>query len=86
MADILEDLRARLMAIGFKDPKIEKVIMEVESDWQCQYSYIKRKCMDKMLADRNRSIIRAFKNGESVVLLSRRHALSRSMVYKIING
>lgn len=84
--DVLEDLRNRLTAIGFNDPKIEKVIMDIESDWQCQYSYIKRRCIDSLIAERNRAIIRAYKNGESARLISRRYDISVRMVYKIING
>jgi len=87
MSDILEDLRQRLVAIGFNDPKIERVVMEIRQDWAGERPYIGVKYeVDKVISERNRAIIRAFKDGERVPLLARRYNLSRQRVWKIIKG
>lgn len=85
--DILEDLQERLLAIGFKDPKIEKVIFELRSDWNGERPYISTKVeIDRQLSIRNQSIIRDFKLGERVCFLARRYKLSRKRIYEIISG
>jgi Mor family transcriptional regulator len=87
MSDILEDLKIRLIAIGFKDPKIDCVIMEIRKDWRGERPYISDKNdADNKIRERNRSIIREYKNGESVALLVRRYGISRQRIYAIING
>lgn len=87
MIDILEDLKKRLADIGFKDATIEKVIMDVRHDYAgdrvyigCNYAFQHRQ------SERNRSIIRDYKAGESFVFLARRYNLSRQRIAKIIYG
>jgi Mor family transcriptional regulator len=85
--DILEDFQARLIAIGFKDPQIEKLCIEVRQDWAGERTYISCQYeLKKQVSARNRSIIRDFKSGERVALLARRYGLSRKRIYEIING
>jgi Mor family transcriptional regulator len=85
--DILEDLKSRLIDIGFNDPKIDKVIMAIRTDWRGERPYISIKDdAETKIKERNRSIIREYKNGESVALLARRHGISRTRIYAIING
>lgn len=87
MSDILEDLRVRLVDIGFEDPRIDKVVMEIRRDWAGERAYIgARYEVDKKLSERNRAIIRDFKNGERVPLLVRRYNLSRQRIWAIIKG
>jgi Mor family transcriptional regulator len=83
--DILQDLKERLEAIGFNDPKIEKVIFETRSDWAGERPYISVKIdIDKKMSERNRAIMLDYKKGESVIFLSRRHHLSRKRIYEIL--
>lgn len=85
--DILQDFEDRLKAIGFKDPKIEKLCIEVRHDWAGERTYISCQYeLKKQVALRNRSIIRDYKSGERVALLARRYDLSRKRIYEIING
>jgi Mor family transcriptional regulator len=85
--DIIEDLEQRLKAIGFKDPKIEKLFFEVRREWAGERTYISCQYeLKKQVSARNRAIIRDYKNGERVALLARRYGLSRAMIYQIING
>jgi Mor family transcriptional regulator len=87
VSDILEDLQERLVAIGFNDPKIENVILEIRKDWRGERPYISVKNDAEIKArERNRSIIREYKNGESVALLVRRYGISRTRIYAIIKG
>jgi len=85
--DILEDLKQRLEAIGFKDPKIERVVMEVRTDWKGERPYIGLKMeIDRKMSERNRSIIRDYKSGERITFLVRRYGLSRQRINQIIKG
>jgi hypothetical protein len=85
--DILEDLHARLVAIGFSDPKIEKVVMDIRTDWRGERPYIGvRYEAERRMSARNRAIIRAFKDGESAPLIARRFGISRARVWQIIKG
>ncbi len=85
--DILEDLYTRLVQIGFKDPKIERVVMEVRTDWKGERPYIGvRMEIDRQMSERNRSIIRDHKAGERVTFLARRYGLSRKRIWEIIRG
>lgn len=87
MTDILEDLKKRLADIGFKDVKIEKLIMDVRHDYAGDRVYIGVNYQPQhRLSERNRAIIRDHKKGESIILLARRYGLSRQRVWKIING
>jgi len=85
--DILEDLYTRLVQIGFKDPQIERVVMEVRTDWKGERPYIGvRMEIDRKMSERNRSIIRDHKAGERVTFLARRYGLSRKRIWEIIRG
>lgn len=85
--DILKDLHERLIAIGFNDPKITKVVFEVARDYEGERPYISTKPeKDCMMSERNRAIIRDFRSGERITFLSRRYGLSRQRIWKIING
>lgn len=85
--DILEDLYTRLVQIGFKDPQIERVVMEVRTDWKGERPYIGvRMEIDRQMSERNRSIIRDHKAGERVTFLARRYGLSRKRIWEIIRG
>lgn len=87
MADILDDLKKRLQDLGFTDPKIEVVISQIRTDWGGERPYIAVKVeADRRMSERNRKIIREFKGGESVPLLSRRYGISRQRIWKIIKG
>ena len=87
MIDILEDLKTRLADIGFKDANIEKVIMDVRRDYAGDRVYIGVNYeFQRLQSDRNRSIIRDYKAGESMIFLSRRYSLSKQRIWKIING
>lgn len=87
MADILEDLKTRLQDIGFVDPRIEIVISQIRSDWGGERPYIAVKVeADRRMSERNRKIIREFKDGESVPLLARRYGITRQRIWKIIKG
>ncbi len=87
MSDILEDLKRRLVEIGFVDPKIELIIMAVRRDWRGERPYISLKNdVQLKTKERNRAIIREFKNGESIALLARRYGISRQRVHAIIKG
>lgn len=87
MSDILDDLKTRLVAIGFENAIIEKVVLEVRHDWAGERIYFGANYEYKAnLSERNRSIIRDFKAGESIVFLSRRYGLSRQRIWKIVNG
>ncbi len=87
MADILEDLHGRLRAIGFNDPKIERVVMDVRRDWAGERPYIGvRYEVCREMSARNRAIIRDYRNGERIVFLARRYGLTRKRIYEIING
>jgi Mor family transcriptional regulator len=87
MADVLEDLHSRLLAIGFKDPQIEKLIIDVRRDWAGETSYISLEYEKrKQRCERNMAIIRAYKSGERVELLARRYKLTTKRIYEIING
>lgn len=87
MIDILEDLKKRLADIGFKDATIEKVIMDVRHDYAGDRVYIGADYeYRRQLCDRNRSIIRDYKAGESIIFLARRYKLSKQRISKIING
>lgn len=87
MSDILDDLKQRLQEIGFASPTIEKVVIEVRSDWAGERVYIGvNYTYQHRLSERNRAIIRDYKNGESLALLSRRYGLSKPRIWKIING
>lgn len=82
--DILLDLQNRLKEIGFKDPKIEKVVMEVRQDWHGERPYISVKYeADKKRSERNAFILRDIQRGESISLLMRRYGLSRTRLYEI---
>jgi Mor family transcriptional regulator len=93
--DILEDLKKeleeRLKEIGFKDPKIERVVIEsisvVRTAWKGERPYIGvRMEIDKKMSERNRSIIRDYKAGERVNFLVRRYGLTRQRINQIIKG
>jgi Mor family transcriptional regulator len=87
MSDILEDLRQRLVSIGFVDPQIDKIVMDIRRDWAGERPYIGARFeADKKLSERNRSIIRDFKDGESVAFLTRRYKLSKQRIWQIIKG
>ena len=87
MTDILDDLKNKLKEIGFVDPKIEKVIIEVRREWAGERAYIgTRYELNKLLSERNRNIIRDYKAGESIIFLSRRYGLSRQQIHNIIKG
>lgn len=85
--DILQDLEERLKQIGFDDPKIQKVVMEVRNDWHGERPYISIKYeMDKTRSERNEKIKRDYKNGESIQFLQRRYGLSRKRIYEILSS
>lgn len=85
--DILEDLRQRLLDIGFTDPKIERVVMEVRNDWRGERPYIGAQYeSDRRMSARNMQIIRDYKAGERIAFLARKYGISRQRVWKIING
>lgn len=85
--DILEDLRQRLLDIGFTDPKIERVVMEVRNDWRGEQAYIGPQYeSNRRMSARNMQIIRDFKAGERIAFLARKYGISRQRVWKIING
>lgn len=85
--DILHDLEDRLKALGFNDPKIEKVVMEVRTDWRGERPYIGVKFeADRKINQRNILIIRDFKAGERITFLARRYGLSRKRIWEIIKG
>jgi Mor family transcriptional regulator len=87
MADILDDLKKRLQDLGFVDPKIELVISQIRTDWGGERPYIAVKVeAERRMSERNRKIIREFKDGESVTLLARRYGISRQRIWRIING
>jgi Mor family transcriptional regulator len=87
VSDILEDLKKRLIEIGFNDPKIDNVILAIRQDWRGERPYISVKNDAEIKTKaRNRDIIRAYKSGESVSLLVRRYGISRTRIYAIING
>jgi Mor family transcriptional regulator len=87
MSDILDDLKARLALIGFKDAQIERCILEVRHDYAGDRVYIGVNYeFQRKHSERNRSIIRDYKSGESIVFLSRRYGLSKQRIWKIING
>jgi Mor family transcriptional regulator len=87
VTDILEDLKKRLADIGFVDANIEKVIMQVRKDYAGDRVYIGVNYeFQRKHSERNRSIIRDYKSGESIVFLSRRYSLSKQRIWKIING
>jgi Mor family transcriptional regulator len=87
MSDILEDLRQRLSLLGFVDPQIDRVVMDIRRDWAGERPYIGvRYEADRKISERNRSIIRDFKAGESIALLVRRYSLSRQRIWQIIKG
>lgn len=87
MTDILDDLKARLAEIGFKDVKIEKCIMDVRKDYAGDRVYIGANYQyQHQQSERNRAIIRDYKAGESIIFIARRYSLSRQRIWKIING
>lgn len=62
-------------------------MLEVRKDWHGERPYISIKCdYQYRQSERNRAIIRDYKNGESVVFLARKWGLSRQRISKIING
>lgn len=87
MTDILEDLKQRLAQIGFVDVQIDKVVMDVRHDWAGERPYISAKLeYQRKMSERNRQIIRDYKNGESIAFIARRYGISRQRVHKIIMG
>jgi Mor family transcriptional regulator len=87
MTDILDDLKQRLMSVGFNNPTIEKVVMEVRKDWAGERIYIHTHYeYNHRYFERNRNIIRDFKAGESITLLSRRYKLSKQRIFQIVKG
>lgn len=86
MTDILQDLEDRLKAIGFQDPKIERVVLEVRKDYQGERPYISMKYeKDRQISKRNRQLVADFKRGDSALILKRRYQLSKAQVYKILH-
>lgn len=87
MTDILSDFHQRLIEIGFNDPKIERIVMDVRRDWAGERPYIGvRYEADKRMSERNRAIIRDYKNGEQVQFLARRYGISIRRIWQIIRG
>jgi Mor family transcriptional regulator len=87
MSDILDDLKTRLVAIGFENATIEKVVLEIRHDWAGERVYIGANYeFQRKHSERNRNIIKDYKAGESIVFLSRRYGLSRQRIWKIVNG
>lgn len=87
MVDIIDDFKERLKEIGFVDPKIDRLVMDIRRDWHGERPYISQKNdYVQKLSARNRKIISEYKAGESITLLARRYGLSRQRVSKIING
>ena len=87
MTDILKELEQRLREIGFNDPRIERVVMEVRREYAGERVYIGcRAEYEHARGERNRAIIRAYKGGERVDVIARRYRISRSMVWKVIKG
>lgn len=87
MTDILDDFKNRLIAIGFQNVTLEKVVMEVRHDWAGERVYIGVNYeVQRKHSERNRKIIHDYKAGESIIFLSRRYGLSKQRIWKIING
>jgi len=89
MTDFMDELYRRLREIGFEDPRVERVVMDVQRQFAGEQVYIispeaAQKRQERMA--RNRAIIRAYKDGEQVSDIARRHRMTTRMVWKIIKG
>lgn len=82
--DILDDLKARLAEIGFNDPQIEKVVLDVRRDYNGERLYISMQYEhDRQRSQRNRAIITDLDRGDSVEILMRRYKLSKRQLQRI---
>ena len=87
MTDILDDLKLRLIAIGFNNPTIDKVVLDVRKDWAGERIYIHVNYQyQHRHGERNRCIIRDFKAGITPRELSHKYKLSKQRIFKIIKG
>lgn len=87
MTDFMDELYRRLRENGFT--AAERVVMDVQRQFASEQVYIispeaAQKRQERMA--RNRAIIRAYKDGEQVSDIARRHRMTTRMVWKIIKG
>jgi len=68
---------------------IDQIEAEIRQEWGGERFYLPRTGeSDRLAAERdarNRAILRDWRNGERIELLSRRYGLTRKRIYEIIN-
>lgn len=92
MSEFVDDIKARIIAgltekLGVTPETAGMVATEVvgglREAWAGCEPYINK---GNSNGQRNRAIIRDWKNGESVPLLARRYSLSRVRIWQIVKG
>lgn len=94
--DAVERIRRIMSENGMLSPKIEADLADAEDalrdEWGGDRPYIARNGLadrervGHLLSERNRSIIREWKNGERICFLSRKYGVTKQRIWKIING
>lgn len=84
--DLVGDILARVIALapGFTAALAAQVEREAREAWGGDRVYIQRR--GGTLSARNQAIRNEFRAGERIALLKRRHQLSASRLWAIING
>lgn len=95
MSDLIDDTYRRLVEtlvnkLGTCEQTASMVaaefVMDMRRDWAGERPYIGSRPVDGRQGERNRAIIRAVKDGNSLSRVAREHKISRERVRQIVNG
>lgn len=81
--DILDDLKRRLIEVGFNNPTMEKVVMETRRDWAGDKVYINYSYTQKNKA-RDEAVWLDYDNGSTPSVLSKKFKITRQGIVKIL--
>jgi len=92
MSNPLDDFKARIadalaMAGHLTMEALDQIEADIRQDWGGDRFYLPRRGEpDRDCGQRNRAIIRDWRNGERVELIARRYGITKRRVWQIVKG
>lgn len=90
--DVAERIRQAMTELGLLTAEVEAVIdgaeADTRNDWAGDRPYIAKvgERVRRMISERNRAILRDWRNGERVSLIARKYGISPSRVCNVIRA